>query len=72
MRRCFMKNFKVAGKVRFKSRDINQTLNTNFYLITFPAFNYIYETRTRPTPNTDTFHAVDVRTLLRYFNTIVL
>ena len=30
------------------------------------------ETRTRPTPNADTFHAVDVRTLLHYFNTIVL
>ena len=28
--------------------------------------------RARLTPNTNTFHAVDVRTLLRYFNTIVL
>ena len=39
-------------------------------------FIYIYseceETRLRPTPNADTFHAVDVRALLRYFNTIVL
>ena len=50
----------------------------------FPAFGLNMETcrvsshihsecgviRARPTPNTDTFHAVDVRTLLRYFNTI--
>ena len=27
---------------------------------------------TRPTPNANNFHAVGVRTLLRYFNTIVL
>ena len=26
--------------------------------------------RTRPTPNADTLHGVDVRTLLRYFNTL--
>ena len=26
----------------------------------------------RPTPNANIFHVVDVRTLLRYFNTIVL
>ena len=28
--------------------------------------------RARPTPNANTFHAVDVKTLLRCFNTIVL
>ena len=52
----------------------------------FPAFGLNMETyrvssnihsecgviRARPTPNANIFHAVDVRTLLRYFNTIVL
>ena len=28
--------------------------------------------RARPTPNANTFHAVDVRTLLHYYNTIAL
>ena len=28
--------------------------------------------KARPTPNADTFRAVDVRTLLRYFDTITI
>ena len=30
------------------------------------------EIRVRPTPHADTFHAVDARSLLRYFDSIVL
>ena len=57
-----------------------------FWCEFFPAFGPDMETyrvsprihsecgviRARPTPIVNTFYAVDVRTLLRYFNTIVL
>ena len=55
----------------------------SFFLVPiFPAFGLNMETYrvshwvcdiiwVRPTPNANIFHAVDVRTLLRYFNTIL-
>ena len=51
---------------------INETKQCELELLVACLHNPYSLRMWRNTPNANTFHAVDVRTLLRYFNTIVL
>ena len=62
--------------IKYSTKRIFSPLTFGLNMETYRISSHIHSQcgviQARPTPNANTFHTVDVRTLLRYFNTIVL